>query len=234
MKKLTKQVKLAAALAMGIAAGFLIPTNAAFAESQSYEQLSGEWWQWALSMPVADNPLADATGEKCMVGQRGSTWFLAGTFGTSTATRECSIPADATLFFPVINSVAFDTPNACGQDPTPLPSAFYRGLAADFINGATNLSVLVDGKLIRQLHRVKSKVFDVALPEDNLFAAVCEPYGGLPAGIYSPAIDDGIYVRLNPLAVGPHTLQIHAENPSAAGFVLAVTYHLEVVPVVSR
>ena len=70
-----------------------------------------------------------------MLGQRGSNWFLAGTFGASTVTRTCSIPEGATLFFPVINFVGFDTPNACGQDSTPLPSLFYRGLAADFING---------------------------------------------------------------------------------------------------
>jgi hypothetical protein len=40
-------------------------------------------------------------------------------------------------------------------------------------------------------------------------------------------------VRLNPLAVGAHTLEFHAENPSA-GFVLDVTYHLTVVPVVTK
>ena len=41
-------------------------------------QLTGEWWQWALSIPTSVNPLLDTTGERCMIGQRGSTWFLAG------------------------------------------------------------------------------------------------------------------------------------------------------------
>lgn len=233
MKSLTKQATRSTALVMAIAAATLMPTNAAYAEDKSFNELSGEWWQWALSIPVADNPLADPTGEKCMVGQRGDDWFLAGTFGSSSATRTCSIPEDTTLFFPVINTVAFDTPNACGQDSTPLPSSFYRDVAADFVNGAAKLSVRVDGKSIKQLHRVRSKVFAVALPQDNLFAAACEPVGGLPAGIYSPAVDDGVYVRLNPLAAGHHTLQIHAENPSQ-NFVLDVTYNLTVVPVVDK
>ena len=210
-------------------------TSAASAATdlQAYKQLSGQWWQWALSVPVAQNPLADETGDSCMVGQRGSDWFLAGTFGVSTAARTCSIPDGVTLFVPVANFVGFDTPNACGQDATPLSSEFYRSIAADFIGGVINASVTLDNKAVTPLHRVQSKVFAVALPRDNLFAAACAAYGGLPAGVYSPAIDDGIYVRLDRLAIGAHTLRVHAENPSW-GFMLDVTYSLTVVPVVDK
>ena len=52
-------------------------------------------------------------------------------------------------------------------------------------------------------------------------------------GPLSPAVDDGIYVHVNPLAVGLHTLDIHAENPSQ-GFALDVTYNLTVVPIVEK
>ncbi len=233
MKKPSNKTTLAAVLGAGLFAASLMPMGAAFAQTDAYKQLSGQWWQWALSIPVDENPLADTTGENCMVGQRGSDWFLAGTFGIASATRNCVIPEGTTLFFPVINSVAFDTPNACGQDSTPLPSSLYRGLAADFVNGASNLSVVLDGHAIGGLHRVQSQVFEVALPENNLFADACAPFGGLPAGVYSPAVDDGVYVRLNPLSVGAHILTFHAENPSA-GFVLDVTYNLMVEPVVTK
>ena len=63
------------------------------------------------------------------------------------------------------------------------------------------------------------------------FVGACAP--DLTDGIYSPAVDDGYYVKLNPLAVGSHTLHIHAEQPSA-GLVLDVTYNLNVVPVVTH
>jgi hypothetical protein len=222
-----------AALSAGILCASLVSIPTVHAQSQAYKQLSGEWWQWALSIPAADNPLADATGANCMLGQRGADWFLAGTFGVTSATRTCSIPAESVLFFPVANLVAFDTPNACGQDSTPLPSGFYRAIAADFVNGVVNASATLDGQPVGSLQRVQSKVFSVAIPADNLFAAACAPYGGLPAGVYSPAVDDGIYARLNPLAVGSHTLHIHAENP-ASGFLTDVTYHLTVVPVVDK
>ena len=31
--------------------------NKAFTESESFKQLSAEWWQWALSIPTSENPL---------------------------------------------------------------------------------------------------------------------------------------------------------------------------------
>ena len=111
MDKLRKSV---AALA-GVILGIMMPTNLAFADTDAYKQLSGEWWQWVLSIPASVNPLLDTTGEDCMVGQRGTNWFLAGTFFGGPVTRACDIPQGATLFFPVINSVGFDTPGQCGQ-----------------------------------------------------------------------------------------------------------------------
>jgi hypothetical protein len=34
--------------------------------------LTGQWWQWAYSIPASQNPLADDTGDRCLIGQRGS------------------------------------------------------------------------------------------------------------------------------------------------------------------
>ncbi|HEX7273732.1 MAG TPA: hypothetical protein VF420_16430 [Casimicrobiaceae bacterium] len=234
MRNLAKQRPWRTALWTGLLAALLMPASGAFAQSQAYQQLSAQWWQWIISIPVDVNPLLDTSGANCMVGQRGSDWFLAGTEGGDVE-RTCSIPEGTSLFFPVINQVNFDTPNACGQGPAPLPSSFYRALSKAFVDGATNLSVEVDGQALKHLQRVQSPIFEVAAPEDNLFVAGCLAFTGvtLPAGIYSPAVDDGYYVRLNPLAVGDHTLHIHAENPSA-GFEVNVTYVLTVVPVVTH
>ena len=218
---------------VGIGLGLIIPINMVFADSQSFKQLSAEWWQWALSIPVSENPILDGTGEKCVVGQRGSVWFLAGNFGGGSTTRTCAVPEGKVLFFPVINSVNIDTPDVCGQGPDRIPVEDLRAVSAAFIDGAANLSVEVDGEPTGNLHRVQSKVFEVALPEDNVFDDPCATLGGVPAGIYSPAIDDGFYVRLKPLGVGNHTVHIHAENPSA-GFTLDVTYSLTVVPVLLK
>jgi hypothetical protein len=98
----------------GIGLGLIVSANSATADSSSFKELSAEWWQWAVSIPTSVNPVLDTTGDNCMVGQRGSTWFLAGLFGGGTATRTCFIPEDKVLYFPVVNSINVDTPNVCG------------------------------------------------------------------------------------------------------------------------
>jgi hypothetical protein len=110
-----------------------------------------------------------------------------------------------------------------------------RALSAPLIDGATNLLVEVDGKSINVLRPVQSQVFEVALPEANVFDAPCTgaALGNVPAGIYSPSVDEGFYVKLNPLKKGNHTLHFHAENPSQS-FIEDVRYNLTIVPVLSQ
>jgi hypothetical protein len=215
-----------------VGTALLLMMHAPMARADDFKQLSAEWWQWTLAFPVAESPQLDATGERCAVGQRGSVWFLVGNFG-GTTTRSCSVPEGKTVFFPVVNSVNVDSPNVCGQGPdrTPLPD--LRALPATSVDGAIGLVVEVDGKPIKTARRVQSRVCEVALPIGNVFDATCAAFGGVPAGIYSPAVDDGIYVELQPLAIGNQVVHIHAENPKE-GFLLDVTYNLEVVPVVLR
>ena len=215
-----------------IGLGLMLSLQGALADEPSLKELSAEWQQWALSIPTPENPLLDTTGAHCMVGQRGVVWFLAGTSGGGAVTRACDVPEGKTLFFPVVNSVNINSPNVCGQDATNLSDQDLRALSAGCIDEATNLSVEVDGTTLTQLQRVKSIVFEVALPEENVFDAPCigAGLGNVPAGIYSPAVDDGVYVRLDPLEVGLHTLHIQGTSPCFSAS-LDVTYHLTVVPV---
>src|SRR5213083_1086403 len=67
----------------------------------TYAEWGAAWWQWVLSIPFAQNPIFDSTGEDCDVGQSGPVWFLAGTSG-STAVRSCTIPAGKSIFFPIV------------------------------------------------------------------------------------------------------------------------------------
>lgn len=198
-------------------------------EAAALRKLSAAWWQWALSIPVAQNPLTDPNGRRCMVGQHGRTWFLAGSFGSDSVTRTCSIPEDRAIFFPVINSVNIDAPNICGQGPERTPVSQLRAASAGFIDGAANIAVELDGRRIARRPRVRSDVFSVALPERNLFDAPCASLGGVPAAVLAPAVDDGFYVLLGRLERGRHTLRIRAENPSQ-NFTLDVTYNLNIVP----
>ena len=192
--------------------------------------LSAEWWQWAVSIPPGDNPMLDETGKDCMIGQRGSLWFLAGFFlGNGTKiSRTCSVPEGTTLYFPVINTISINIPNVCGQTE----DLTVKEICASnkvVIDSAHDVSVKVDNKPANDLlRRVKSDIFAVALPEDNVFNAFCGGPGTVPAGVFSPSGDDGYYVLLKPLKPGhSHTIHFHAEGPSTQD----VTYELTVVPV---
>jgi hypothetical protein len=211
--------------ATGLLLGALISGSSILAahaeEDIPLNSLTAQWVQWALSIPTTANPQLDTTGENCMVG------LLAGVFNGGMATRTCSVPADKVLSFPVANAFNINTPNVCGQTRN-LTVAELRDMSAAFVAGITSKSVKVDGQSAN-IQRIQSIVFEVALPRDNVFNPLCGGPGTVPAGIYSPAVDDGFYVKLRPLQVGNHTVQFSAK--SAQGVVQNVTYNLNVVRV---
>ena len=218
-----------------IALGLSLPMNIASAEpdifspssnpfGMKFKEWTAQWWQFVLSFPFDVNPLLDETGDRCAIGQRGPVWFLMGTVA-GESNRTCSIPEGKALFFPIINSVDVNVTNQTAKE--------LRAELEPCFDAVRNLSVEVDGKPIRKLKnhfRVRSEVFEVTLPQGNVF--------GLDPGSYSPAVDDGYYVMLEPLAVGKHTLHFGgSSDPSAAcifypdGFSVDVTYSLDIVPV---
>ncbi|MBK6851807.1 MAG: hypothetical protein IPG93_09375 [Burkholderiales bacterium] len=204
-------------------------------DARPYGVAFPEWtarlWQHVLSLPSGDNPLLDNGVNKCAIGQSGPVWFLAGNLG-GVSQRACDVPADKALLFPVFDAFGFDTPGVCGQGAAESVRFYREGLAA-FVDGVSTLDVELDGRAVPKLfeRRYRSTVFSASLPADNFFNDFCADLGGVPRGIYSPAVDDGYYLMLKPLSVGRHNLRIRAGAP---GFELDVTYKLNIVPVVTR
>ena len=196
---------------------------------------SANWWQYILSIPSDTNPLLDRTGNNCTLVQHGPVWFFEGLTGVDgppnpVATRTCSIPENTTLFFPLINIVDINVTNQ--------PAAELRGEIAGCLDAANSLSLAVDGQVISSKDLSRLRVRSVP------FVAVL-PAGGVPtipptpAGIYSPAVDDGYYAMLRPLSVGQHTVHFTGATPGCDyaptnfhidGWNLDVTYNLTVVP----
>jgi hypothetical protein len=210
--------------AVAVAAVVALPV---VSKADPSKDLSAQWWQWALSIPTTANPLTDVTGANCMVGQHGDVWFLAGTFTGGTVSRRCSVPQGVPLYFPIVNSVQVNTPFICGQTG-PLSVAEMRANTASFINGVSGVTATLDSKALKGVRRIQSEPFVAALPLDNIFLGPCG--GDSPAGIFSPSVDDGYYVKVDGLTAGVHTLQFTAAN-TGAGFNLNVTYTLDVIPV---
>ena len=229
MDSLMKKVRVPFAAMLAIGMLLIIPTNGVSADFKQLAVLSAQWWEWALSIPTSHNPMLDATGADCVVGQRGSLWVLAGAFAGGPTARACSLPEDKTLFFPVVNYVSINSPNVCGQGPGNLSVKDLRSMSASYIDGITSVSVQLDGKTV-DAQRIQSVVFAVPLPADNVFVAPCN--GDSPTGVYSPAVDDGYYVAVDPMKPGNHTLHFEAQYQGAT--VQDTTYALTVVPVLRK
>jgi hypothetical protein len=148
------------------ARGQVIPRDA-----NTYGNSSGEWsarwWQWALSIPAATNPVLDETGAHCAEGQSGPVWFLAGAFFGGTFERACTVPPGTALFWPIVNAAfgaaVFDCEPT--QPGVPCNITVLRAAAAASMDPVT-LEASLDGVPVRHVrdYRVQSPVFSVTLP----------------------------------------------------------------------
>jgi hypothetical protein len=219
----------AASVILGALTALILSPRAAHSQADPGQlpSFTAEWWQWAYSFPNSQTPLNDATGERCMYGQHGSLWFLAGN-QQKNEPRTCSVPEGVTLLFPVINTSNFFVKKQCGNGANKPTLKELRKEVAAFIDPVDPrlLFASIDNNSIKNLiQRVQSVPFPVALPDDNL----CDfPGSVVPPGIYSPTVDDGYYVLLQPLVPGHYTLKFGSTD---LHFLQDNTYNLIVVPV---
>jgi len=187
-------------------------------------ELAADWWQWALSKPVEDNPLIggdpDYSAEQCdgqpVTDTSREVWFLAGTLDGSEVERTCTAPAGTQLFFPIVNYVFLITEPEENEDVA-------RQAANDYIDDVLadprfKMRVTVDGKKVKsnQIIRADSPLFTATVPEGGL----------LPAGSYD-GVADGLWVTLPVLSEGEHTIHFEMSAPSV-GFSQDNTYYLTV------
>jgi len=194
---------------------------------KSYAEWGAAWWQWALSIPAARNPVNDRTGGQfCAEGQSGPVWFLAGTFGFSTE-RSCTVPAGKALFFPVANTIGgagvFDC-EPTGTGPCDVDALLRASL--EWLSQVDILEAEVDGVAVRELAQYVaiSSPFALSLPAGAVF--------GLPEGTFQPNIAGGYWLMLAPLPPGQHTIRFRGGISSS--FDVQVIYHLTIVASAER
>jgi hypothetical protein len=190
---------------------------------KSYSEWAAEWWQWALETPVSINPVLDLTGENCAVNQSGQVWFLAGSFTGGTVTRECTVTTGTALFFPLINNGWFAFLN---DPPEQRTEEFIRGQVS-CIEAAEFPLIEIDGVPVENpgSYLEKSILFQVVLPEDNVFGVT---EAQVPELTLSPSADEGFYLFLTPLTPGQHT--IRWQSNADCGVSEDITYRLNVTP----
>jgi hypothetical protein len=222
----------AAALSLAVApAGAAAPAPGVVPPVPAVQDaLAVGWWQYVLSRPTATNPLLDPTGAHCADGQAGPVFFLTGVAGSGAAERDaCVVRGPHAIFFPLLNGLDVHTPGDGRGTPQLIFEEFQGfGFRAD------TLFASVDGAPVPGLDPASRRfracaapipgcfppAFAVLLPADNLF--------GLDAGLHGPAVQDGYYLLLAPLAPGVHTIRFGGTGNFGGPTSQDVTYRLTV------
>jgi hypothetical protein len=200
----------------------------------AYEVLTKEWTRWALGLPWSTGPVTDPTGEACALGQGDGPWFLAGSSGGAVE-RECTIPADTPLFFPLMNLWLVPNPS---QVDEPEEQEWIVGAVANYFawdrSTICDLTLRLDGEDL---------LADTAERDAELYVGILEPFSielhddnwgsgwGKPGGTYDWVFTHGHYALFQPLAPGDHVLEFGGSNCDGSGnvtFSTSAIYHLHV------
>jgi hypothetical protein len=224
-------------LAVALAA-LLVPSGAGAASppvippvGHVYDGLSAAWWKWVEAQPASTSPLTDTSGERCAVGQSGPVFYLVGSTSSEKVIRDrCRVRFGRALFFPLVNAFDVHVPN----DGLDTPRKVWDDLQITLGWRVDSVRASVDGSPIAITPTGPFRAcvgpvapclrpsFSLTFPADNFF--------GLAAGTYAPAVADGVYLLLGPLAPGTHTITFGGTGQfNGAPFSQDITYHLRVV-----
>jgi hypothetical protein len=169
------------------------------------QTLPARWWSWAAAAPAGKNPISDTTGEYCTQGQPKDVWFLAGSFGEEGIKRQCTVPADRPVYFPLINRV-------CTMPAGQTTDKAIKGCRV--LN--RSLFGSVDGDQIMFAEADSGGSFRL------------DPAPGNEIGVVAgDAVAWGVWAGPLKLSPGKHTVEISAYTPE---FEIGVEYDLTVTP----
>ena len=166
---------------------------------RTMSEWSALWWIWGFSFPIP-GPLDDTTGEFGHLGNDGGggVFFIGGGSNNFPVYLNMTVPAGHHIFFPLTTVVEWIEPGRVDTDEDLITAIDLYG--AD----QTGHFATIDGIAIPNLllYRVRSPFFEFHSPEG----------GFLPEGIYR-GLADGVYLMLEPMTGGPHTLHFGGAFP---------------------
>jgi hypothetical protein len=228
-----------------------VPPQSSF-RGHTYSEWSAAWFQWVYSLPSTHHPLFE--NADCSTGQTGNVWFIDGKFGGYApfppGGRYCTIPSGTALFLSLVSSSSDN--EACDSTGQVIQKTTYdestlRSYAGEGVNGLLHRPriIIIGGVNIKGFpincdpdnpdtcqspYRVQSPVFDYTVPaEDNLLILMngdCYNNFTKPYTV-TGAVGDGVYVMINPLPVGEHTIQFGLLDDPTTGMPTRF-YHITV------
>ncbi|GAA0723512.1 hypothetical protein [Dokdonella soli] len=184
--------------------------------------------QWLRSIPLAQNPFYDQTGEFCALDQQGPVWFIPPIGGPSvfSGVRTCTVPHHKAIFLDIGHDTdEYPCPALPHWQPAPGQS-LYDFLVKDdnpVMNSVNALEVSLDGQPLSGVlayRYISNDVFD--LTSDLSLQAHDSCITGLP----QQTLLDGFYMMFKPLDRGQHTIVVFGTN--TFGDNKTYTYHLTV------
>src|SRR2546426_5741116 len=162
-----------------------------------FNEWTGKWWTWFVSIPAEQSPAADVTGEKCGMNQNNpNVFFLAGTF-TGEAKRNCDdMPRDKAILASFIGI-------ECNEKQDGAISTL-TGCAREGLNNLKFAELKIDGVNVPNLtqYRATSAPTIMEFPP----AAVW----GAPEGRYT-LVGDSLLIFMKALPTGHHTMSFRAQ-----------------------
>jgi hypothetical protein len=214
---------ISAILALIVAAP--VASGQASSQGQAVGNLTGDWWNWAVSTNPSPIEGSYRGGTQCDGNFVDGVYFLAGSNTTRAVKRTCTVPADTPILFPVVNTVCSAAPTVQQPDGTftgdPKP---YTKCTKDFLDtllvDSTTFATL-DGQNL-EIQRLESGPFTWT------FASHSGIFPSVPPGSYDAAAS-GLWVYIpQGLEPGTYTLQFGGTYPNF-GFEQNITYKLTAV-----
>lgn len=164
-----------------------------------YYKWTESWWNWLVSIPAGSNPALDMDGKECQKGMHYTypVFFLVGSLN-NTASRNCTIPSDVSIFFPATTSYCY---NAITVNRT----EEQLRACASLQESDMNTQVTIDGSDLNNFAydisnaRVQSNLFGIEVPEDNILDISAQNVSGIAAG-------DWVFLKPGVLSHGIHKI----------------------------
>jgi hypothetical protein len=227
----------------------ILPPNWSL-QGKTYGEWSAKWWKWAVSIPLAENPLFE-NGEFAQKGS-GDVWFLAGAFG-GILDRNANVPTGKWLFFPILNNlwwapndlayakeVAIKYVGLTPAQVSNLSDEELIGLLSNFFTEAYPdpslfaLSLTIDGVAVKDLAPFRKTSPGFRFVDTDLIDDLIELNAAGPIDRKNTAVSAGYWIMLAPLKPGKHEIRFRVQMTNLVSspdpFVLDITYHLTVGP----
>ncbi len=145
-----------------------------------YYKWTESWWNWLVSTPTDSNPALDMDGKDCQKGMhyKYPVFFLAGSLN-ETASRNCTLPSDVSIFFPAITSYCYNTLSVNRTED-------QLRTCASLQTSDVNAEVTIDGSELNTFAyditdaKVQSNLFGIDIPKTTFSVYPPKMFQGLP------------------------------------------------------